>query len=1255
MPASTQLSLPGQPHLNRGLFSDYYLEYIVPKKSTWDALFNEAKAVRNQLRDLLETINPEKLDEAQLEEQWVQPVLQALGHHYFVQFKIRYQQRGFRKPDYALLNSDDEVNAMTNTIYEPSDIRHVLALADAKKWGVNFDKITTGVGNPSQQIDEYLRYSELKWGILTDGRYWRLYENNTSKYNRYYAVDLIDLLGRTVDDFLYFYIFFRREAFVTEGWLTAVLEGSTEFARQLGDNLEEQIYDALVEIAQGFLKYRRNRLQPTPETLHEIYTQSLVLLYRLLFVFYAESREILPVVGPHKTMRSLRDRVAIESNDDPDDSRYYLYLSDMFFVIDKGHDQYSLPAYNGRLFSDDDHNFLAEKVIGSAYMGRAIDLMGRVANGSGNDRDKVNVDYRDLDVRHLGAIYEKLLDYELVYTDKPLTTRTRNGKELYVEAKDGDSIKVQAGDVYLRTGNNERKITGSYYTPDYIVRFIVERTLRPLLQAITAAYATQDAEDNWAVDDAEGLVDAILNLNILDPAIGSGHFLVDVTAYIAEWLRDLGLAPKDIEEEDELIYWKRQVVSACIYGVDVNPLAVELAKLSLWLATIGRGKPLSFLDHHLRVGNSLVGARTQDVGVKWRGLLGATDENEDQLTLFEADDAFSQNLSSSVSLIRDIETTIAESVTDVKQQETAYTHMRAYIEPYLKLADVWTARYFGVSIDPATWGAVQDYVLHGTNVAGVQALVERALSLADEHRFFHWDLIFPEIFFAPDGTPKADAGFDAAVGNPPYVRQERITPYKPFFETHYEVYSGTADLFLYFYELGLRFVKDEQKLGYVTSGTYMNSNSATAFRRYIHENAGLEAIVNFGENQPFRGAEMVYPTIAVMHKGAPTETFRSYFMEGTTIQENLSEVLAEEGIDCFSNVTALPEWRFQSVESTHLFQKFMEEGYGTLYQAVGQRMYQGLKTGLNDAFIIDGKTRQALIDEHSSSENIIKRFVRGQDIRPWYQINSDLYLILTPQGIDIEQYPAIKRHLKTYKRRLENRTDTIDNWYELRSCSYYDEFEQSKIYWAEIAKLPRFSWDDRGLYATNKAHFVIPPSKAILPILNSRPIWFVISQICVPLRLRAGLWQYQLTQQFIKRLPIPELTQKQDANLGALAEEITGLANERYQLHEAFRATMLDNLNPTGNLNLALTSWWELDFPTFLEQVHQALRVRVALNKQNEWKGFLADEQAKHQHLTAEIIQREERLNAIVYDAFHLTADEIALIESSTKYPYGAV
>ena len=243
-----------------------------------------------------------------------------------------------------------------------------------------------------------------------------------------------------------------------------------------------------------------------------------------------------------------------------------------------------MATFNGGLFDPDHHPFLEEHTVGDAHLQSAVDMLSRVAGEF--------VDYRDLAERHLGTIYEGLLEFHLEALEEP----------------EGAEGAEPGWTVVFENDSGERKATGSYYTPDFIVKYIVEETVGPVLRA-----AIEEADTD------EEKVEAMLALNVLDPAMGSGHFLVEVTEYIARFLVELDVSPENppdtagSEADAELAYWKRRVVQSCVYGVDMNPLAVDLAKLSLWLSTIAHDRPPSFLDHHLRTGNSLVGARLTEL------------------------------------------------------------------------------------------------------------------------------------------------------------------------------------------------------------------------------------------------------------------------------------------------------------------------------------------------------------------------------------------------------------------------------------------------------------------------------------------------------------------------------------------------------------------------------------------------------------------------------------------------------------------
>ena len=299
-----QRSLTPHPHRNQQLFSDHYLNSILPRRLDWQELSVEARGVLSDLQRLFADYTPSD-KEAQVEDDFIKPVLRRLGHTFEVQPSLSTPD-GTKTPDYVFYR--DQAALIANKKKKLNDTLlagHAIAVGDAKAWDRPLDVSLKRVGgdpftnkNPSYQISFYMQHTGLDWGILTNGRLWRLYHKDTAhKLDRFYEVNLPELLeSGDVNNFLYFYTFFRRQAF-DPGDLSieALRQASVEYARGVSNSLKTQVYEALRHVAQGFLDYQPNMLQPDPQTLKQIYDNSLILLYRLLFILYAEGRSLLPV------------------------------------------------------------------------------------------------------------------------------------------------------------------------------------------------------------------------------------------------------------------------------------------------------------------------------------------------------------------------------------------------------------------------------------------------------------------------------------------------------------------------------------------------------------------------------------------------------------------------------------------------------------------------------------------------------------------------------------------------------------------------------------------------------------------------------------------------------------------------------------------------------------------------------------------------------------------------------------------------
>ena len=841
---------------NSNLFSNHYLESMIQKSAEWEDESGLALAYR-RIRDKFfeKEKNLPRYVEAELEHNWIRPVLDALGHHYGVQESLHHDPL---KPDYAFFPHAQALDEAYTHKGAEDFYKRSVAVGDAKAWNIALDKSRQGralreMTNPSFQIDNYLRATPPKWAILTNGRLWRLYHEDSSfTMDSYYEVNLphmIACIEKTGDlsVFKYFYLFFRREAFpelpLGSSFLDRIREESLAYAQKVGEDLQENVYRAMKVLAEGFVLEPSNwpsnpssksssNLLPfladpveREQVAKEVQDNSMRLLYRLLFIFYAESRKLLAVDSCHYREMSLR-RLKEEIADRKDrgerilavQSTYWESLRDLFRLINDGSEafgyskeEFYIPPYNGGLFDPAKNPFLAEKRIGNSYLAEAIDLLAR---SPGEDGRPAFVDYSSLDIRHLGSIYEGILEYKLIIATEPMVAvkgkgarkgKGKGGKEVWLPKREAGGMKasesVEAGGLYLVTDRGESKATGSFYTPQYIVKYIVKNTLAPIINPLMEE-ASMDA------DLRSDLLRKLLSIKVLDPAMGSGHFLVEATDYIArEIIHAREIARQEEEDSDAIaendIHWaRREVVRNCIYGVDLNPMAVELAKLSLWLKTVASNKPLSFLDHHLRCGNSLIGADLEDLSV----LPGAKGQ-EPPLWSF----GLKSHTETLLKRYRLMSALPDDSLPMVKWKEEQFRQIKEseLSRRLAELANIWLSTYFGNRVKEEDYYELQGHLSpekfpDWAGLRGQEWFVQ-AQEIAEEKRFFHWELEFPEAFAGEE------RGFDVVIGNPPYANAWTMTSLDDIARNaivsccqQKEIMSGHWDLYIPFVALSLR-------------------------------------------------------------------------------------------------------------------------------------------------------------------------------------------------------------------------------------------------------------------------------------------------------------------------------------------------------------------------------------------------------------------------------------------------------------------
>ena len=758
---------------NQSLFSNYYLDSLIVGQPQWTDTPNiESDYVA--IKELFDAVvpNAEQLNEAQTERRFIQPLLQQLGHIFDVQLALQTSQ-GAGVPDYAFFASVDALNAAQPHINTNEFFNTALAVGDAKKWSRNLDRKTQDEGdpfnnqNPNYQIDFYLRSADKDWGILTNGRQWRLYHRQTSyRLDNFYEVDLAALLSENgdLDAFRYFYNLFRGDAFIPDAngpsFLDLVLTESEQYTVGVSNDLKNRVYDALRLLIGGFLDFPHNGFDRANPPLGEIQTNCLILLYRILFILYAESRDLLPLDNPNYAVQyslnhlvtDIHEKLDSDITFAPGANLSWTRLRQLFTLINDGWEDH-IPQYNGGLFNPGQHPFLERYGIGDDALAQVIELLTRSEQGE-------RITYRDLDVRHLGDIYEGLLEYQPRIADQDLVIVSNRGSETVAPSKSAPDREVayQGGEVYLLTDNDERKATGSYYTPDYIVRYIVENTLAPLCKNKT--------------------VDEILSLKILDPATGSGHFLVGAVDYLAEELithPDALHMTETASDETELAYWRRRVVESCVYGVDLNPMAVELAKLSLWLHTVAKGEPLSFLDHHIRCGDSLIGAKIENLSnlPELRRSRRNTSQSQTEIQMAFP---FADKVATAIGHYLLIEETESRTADQIHAKEHQLDIAQQMLRFHRGVANLWTSVYFDNNVSRSTYHQALN-ALRSQDIDALENLLsyQRAQAIAKEKRFFHWEIEFPEVFRDKYGREKDNPGFDAVIGNPPYMNAWKMT------------------------------------------------------------------------------------------------------------------------------------------------------------------------------------------------------------------------------------------------------------------------------------------------------------------------------------------------------------------------------------------------------------------------------------------------------------------------------------------------
>ncbi len=806
------------------LFSTDFLQESIARSPDWQLISEEQVArFAAQLHEIFSAFPvAQSPNESQTEDDLIWPILAALGWTASLRQQNLAAKGRDDVPD-GVLFADAATKAQANNF--PEEFKRYgfgLAVVESKRWLRPLDRQSGRRDEetaPSTQMLRYLRRvddlttGKLRWGILTNGSRWRLYyQGARSVSEQFFELDIAAVLAISGHEgglfalseaerlhwLRVFMLVFGRDGFLprpsdSRSFHQRAIDEGRFYEQRVADNLSNMVFGFVFPtLAQAIAK-------AAPEaSLQDVREAALILLYRLLFILYAEDRDLLPVREPGYQNYGLRDNVRgdVGLRKDRKDifsdtaARYWAVVDDLCRAINGGDKSIGLPPYNGGLFDPKRTELLTQIRLSDAVMAAVMDVL----SFEHTDQGRKYINYRDLSVQQLGSIYERLLEHEVT--------------------RDGESVMISPN-VFARKGS------GSYYTPDDLVGLIIHETIDPLIAAQMAAFSAQLAEIDATRSDRDERVLALatydpaarlLSLKICDPAMGSGHFLVSLVDYLSDQVitamaeaqalvtfgdyvspltariadirntilrnaRERGwkVAPEHLDDRHIV---RRMVLKRCIYGVDKNTMAVELAKVALWLHTFTVGAPLSFLDHHLRSGDSLFGVWVR-AGI-------------DRVTTLGAPLFLHEPMSRAVRAAAQMQ--LIEGLTDAEIAEAHRSkdifdevqYITAPLDAMLSLIHAldWLdlkAKADKIAIQAFFMGQFGDPVLIAmgkktlkTSKPDAERFAEifaRAKALMTEEAYLHWQVAFPGVWSDWEGA-SLTGGFDAVIGNPPWDRMK---------------------------------------------------------------------------------------------------------------------------------------------------------------------------------------------------------------------------------------------------------------------------------------------------------------------------------------------------------------------------------------------------------------------------------------------------------------------------------------------------
>ncbi|MBD2269555.1 Eco57I restriction-modification methylase domain-containing protein [Anabaena sp. FACHB-1391] len=964
-------------------------------------------------------------------------------------------------------------------------------------------------GRKESAVDQGWRYAnytpDCHWIIVSNYRELRLYHTNKTPayYEQFLLTNLADF-----EEFKRFYLLLCRENFLPIKDISTIdrlLVTSEEAQEDITKQLYEEYKQVRLNIVKDF-RFRFGSKLHIPNRDQVLIEKAQKTLDRILFIAFCEDRGLLP----EKTISK-----AYNNKDIYHPRPIWENYKAVFRWVDQGNEDPPIPGYNGGLFQ---HDPILDQLLDIPDS-----LCGQLQQLTRFDFDsEVSVDI-------LGRIFEQSIT-------------------------DLEELKADVAKQEFDKKQGKRKKLGVFYTPAYITQYIVEVAIGGYLQK-REDELRQRLKIGEFIDTAENQKreiefwqsyrdEVLVKTRVLDPACGSGAFLIAAFDYFAGQYQRVNDNLRFLKYETlENIELDKTILSNNLFGVDLSPESVEITKLSLWLKTATQGKTLTYLDDNIKIGNSII------------------------------NDA---------------------KITDLP---------------------------------------------------------------------FNWESEFSQIF--------ADGGFDVVIGNPPYIRQELLSPFKPYLQENYQTYDGVADIYIYFYEKGLNLLKPAGIISYIVTNKWLRSGYGESLRRFFCQSSVFEQIIDFGHAPIFEDAD-TFPCIIAARKSevSNTDNENKSVLVCAVPRGELKNINLIQYVQNPENSFTIPwsrfsahAWSLEPPAVDDLMRKIQRVGV-PLKEFAGVKPICGIKTGFNEAFFIDNATKNKLVQADPKCAEIIKPYLRGQDISRWVADYQNLWIILLKSSSDFTwlwsqdqhtaeenfnlHFPSLYEHLKQFEDKLCKRSDKGHYWWELRSCAFYEKFEQAKIFIQGIAFHSRFSFDTDSMYSNNAVSILPTSDLWVLASLNSPLIWWYNWRYLPHMKDEA----LNPVGYLMETLPIAQPTEETRAEVEAIVTRLIEITKINRQVYK----DVLDWLQieyKIEKLGNKLEDFATLEFPDFVDEVRKRMPKQKNAKKSSDplsIPAFTALRQAYNDYVPEinsrknETVKLEQRLSDLINQAYQLTAEEIDLM-----------